>query len=255
MRTFACIGWLLLVVCFPNSIAAQQPDPGGVRIAEADELMTQHHYEEALAKYREALRLAPDRTVALYNGGLAAYQAGHPDQAAELWDRLSCKDTADIGVRIKLVQAWQAAGRLDRRDRARQEVLDLHAQQSAAERARKPRFCRDQFVVGAVRVMAFEYFELTGARPVRYRFSILNEEGGEADFLTLGSFPEITAAAREDGAVGPRDQAFHLDGSFGTEYRNYSLAATEPSYDDCRKKVEAILILRAAGVEGPGESK
>ena len=222
---------------------AQEPDPGAMRLAEADEFFAQKRYPEAIAKYRECLAASPDRPTALYNGGLAAYQAGQFDVAVEWWERLHGLEPKDTGVLAKLVQAHQARGEREKRDATRAELLRQRAQLPEAERRKRERYCRDQFRVGDQRVMAFEYFELTGDRALRYRFSILDADGAEKEYVSLGSYEMTTRVARELEQIGKEDRLFHLDGYFGKakNYAAFDVFKKEPGYDDVREAVIEIV--------------
>jgi len=90
-------------------------------------------HEKALARYEEALAISPKAPGILYNAGLAAYLAGKYERATELWGRLKEIDPADWQVRAKLVQAWQALGKLEKRDAERAEIYELRKKPESEE--------------------------------------------------------------------------------------------------------------------------
>lgn len=228
---------------------AQLSDEDIARIEKAFEaanaLMEQHKYAEALARYKEALALEPDATGPLFNGGLAAYQSKDFNTAAELWRRLKKIDPSDWQARAKLIQAYQALGKLPERDAERAELMALWKSGNDPELAKEFEFCRDQFEVNKLKVMAFEHFELKGDRALRYVFSILNENGNAEDFrISLGSYEMTNAIWRETTKPEPKpgERLFHLDGYFkGGSHATYGMFAPEPSYDQMRVRVIQIL--------------
>ena len=196
----------------------------------------------ALEKYEVALKADPAREAALFNGGLAAYLVGKPKRAAELWERLRKRTPGDLRLLAKVVQAYQASNLPKKRDAARKDLIERRAKLDEKSRAQFPKYCRDQFNVGGVKVMAFEYFELEGDRALRYRFSIV-KEGREAYYLSLGSYTITTQIARELGQIEKDDRMFHLDGYYegGQVHKTFGMFTKEPSYTDVRKRVEKIL--------------
>jgi tetratricopeptide (TPR) repeat protein len=211
----------------------------------ANALMEQHKYAEALVRYKEALALAPGEPAILFNGGLAAYQSGDFTTAADLWQRLKKTDPSDWRLRAKLIQAYQALGKLPERDAERAELFKMWKSGAAQELSKQVEYCRDQFEVNKFKVMAFEHFELKGDRALRYVFSILNESGDAEDFrISLGSYEMTNAIWRETTKPAPKsgERLFHLDGYFkGGGHATYGMFAPEPSYDQMRTRVIQIL--------------
>jgi tetratricopeptide (TPR) repeat protein len=214
----------------------------GCRLAKEDK------HAEALAKFEEALKIAPKDADALYNGALSAYLADKPARSAELWVRLIEVEPNDLMVRAKLVQAYHAAKETAKRDEARKKLFEMRAALPEAERRKQTRYSRDQFLAGpkSVRVVAYEYYELTGDRAVRYLFSVKKDGGSrsEEDYtISLGSYEATTKVAREQGEIGPDARLFHLDGYFdgGTSHKTYGFFKTEPTYDEAAKMVVEIL--------------
>ncbi len=221
-----------------------QETPADKALDAANGLLQEKKYTEALAKYEECLKLEPDRLSALFNGGMAAFFADKAARAIELWERHHKLEPEDTGTLGKLVQACQKAGDLKKRDAYRKALSGVRDAMTQEERAKFPRFCRDQFKVKDVAVMTFEYFELKGERAVRYRFSVLNAKGDAEEYhLSLGSYEMTTKIAREAGTIGKDERMFHLDGYFdgGKRHRTYGMIKSEPSYDDARKLVEEVL--------------
>ncbi len=137
-------------------------------LEDANALMEQEKYAEALATYEPCLKAAPDREAALYNGGLSAYLSGKVERAAELWEKLRAKTPEDRQLLAKLVQAYSALKKTEKRDETRKALFEARAKLPEAERDKAPSYCREQFECAKKKVMVFEYFELKGERALRH---------------------------------------------------------------------------------------
>jgi tetratricopeptide (TPR) repeat protein len=232
-----------------------QQDKAKSLVEEGNTLFGPKNYGDALARYEEALKLSPKHANALFNGGLAAYLAGKPAKAAEGWERLREQKPEDHQLLAKLVQAYQAAGNLEKRNASRETLLAARAKLPAEERSKGPSYCRDQFSVKGRRVMACENFEMSGDRAIRYRFSVLNDEGKEEYFIPLGSYDITTDLAREAGQIGRDDRLFHLEGSYegGSVHRTFGMFRKEPAYDEIRKMVVEAIDGQRKPVSGSGK--
>jgi tetratricopeptide (TPR) repeat protein len=225
------------------------PSAQDVAVAEkafdaANALMDKRVYLEALAKYKEALAILPNDPSLLFNGGLAAYQGKEYALAADLWRRLKTADPLDWHVRAKLIQAYQALGKLPERDAERAELFQLRSVGKNDELSKQFEYCRDQFEVKGLKVMAFEHFELKGDRALRYVFSVLNEVGNGEEFrISLGSYELTNSLWRRTAKPKPKEgeRLFHLDGYYKWGHATYGMFAPEPSYDETRSRVIRIL--------------
>jgi tetratricopeptide (TPR) repeat protein len=244
---------VILVTVLSSHSAAQDGDrPVNQNSADAihkafsdgNALMKERKYCDALARFTEGLTLAPDVESLLYNGGLAAFQCKRYSKAIELWGSLRTLDPGDWQVRVKLIQSYQALGQLRERDAERASLFELRKQDSSGELSKQHQYCREQFEAGGEMVMAFEEFELTGERAVRYVFSILNASGrGEKCRISLGSYETTNSIWRETTEPRPEDteRLFHLDGYYEWGHATYGFYSPEPSYDEVRRAVIEIL--------------
>jgi tetratricopeptide (TPR) repeat protein len=207
-------------------------------------LMDEKKYCEALTRYREGLASSPDDTSLLYNGGLAAFQCKQYLAAVDLWRHLKTLDQSDWRTRAKLIQGYQALGKVSEREAERTALFDLRRQDSDGDLAEQVEYCRDQFEAGGEKVMAFEHFELKGERAVRYVFSIIDETKQRAKYrLSLGSYDATNAFWHETTKPRPKDtdRLFHLDGYYDWGHATYGMYFPEPSYDDVRTSVIEVL--------------
>lgn len=254
-RTFAALlfALLLAVSAHAQAAAAAPPqDPAERAFNEGNDLMERRKYAEALAKYREALKHAPDEPSVLYNASTASLLAKDFASAAELLKKLVRLEPEDWQVRAKLIQAHQALGDTAARDAERADLLALR-KRGGGENKEEPQlslsrqevFCRERFEVAGRRGMAFEHFELKGPRALRYVFVVLKEDEDAEDFrISLGSYDMTNAIWRETTKPTPKEgeRLFHLDGYFpGGGHATYGMYPREPSYDEVRRIVFGIL--------------
>jgi tetratricopeptide (TPR) repeat protein len=261
-RLIFILVWTLATSVFLSAAHGQttpQPDPHQVReqvdkaFAAANDLMEQHKPAEALVKYKEALTLAPDSTGLLFNAGLAAYLSGNFGDAAELWKRLKELEPLDWQARAKLVQAYQALGRIAERDAERAGLFELRKSGKSPQLAEQARYCREQFEVNGRKLMVFEHFELKGEYALRYVFSVLDQSGKAEDYrISLGSYESTNAFWRESKKPAPRpgERLFHLDGYFKDAHATYGMFSPEPSYEETRALVVKILEEKIKPVSG-----
>jgi tetratricopeptide (TPR) repeat protein len=206
-------------------------------------LMDEKQYAEAHKKFVEALAIIPDGTGSLYNGGLAAYLSGDFKEAIRLWERLVEIDPKDWEGHAKLVQAYQATGDRERRDRHRDTLFDLRRQGVDEELSKLKQYRRDQFEVEGKSVLVFESFALEGDHAVLYSFVVLKPGTAEEDYnISLGSDETTNKVAHELGEIGPNDRLFHLDGNYPDgSHRLFGMHKNAPPYETVRDKVVEIL--------------
>lgn len=233
----------------PQSNPSTAPSEADLARAEkafekANGLMEGHKYADALVGYKEVLTILPNDNGALFNAGLAAYQTREFALAVDFWKRLKLVDSSDWHARAKLIQSYQALGRLAERDTERSELFDYWKSGKNPELSRQIEYCREQFQADKLRVMAFEHFELKGERALRYVFSVLAPSGDKEDFrISLGSYAMTNAIWRDTTKPKPKEgeRLFHLDGYFKWGHATYGFFTPEPSYEQVRAKIISIL--------------
>jgi hypothetical protein len=91
----------------------------------------------------------------------------------------------------------------------------------------EPAFCRDQYRLGEDYVLAFEQFEFTGERRVRYRFVVADPAEETTRYvISLGSYDYITEMARAGGDLKLDERFYHLD-SYQRSFRSTYLMVTK----------------------------
>ncbi|PZR03868.1 MAG: hypothetical protein DI536_35310 [Archangium gephyra] len=222
--------------------ATLDPKSSRARALAGAALLSLKRGDEGVAMLDEAVKLEPRELFAAYNAG--QYYQLHDKQklALERFTHVAKADPDDWQVRAKLVQVNQALGDKKARDAAREEVLALKKAGKTPPPMRE--FCREQFVVGRQRVMAYESFELKDPRAVRYTFKILEPDDDEniERVISLGSYEATTQYMRESGQLKPDERAWHLDGYRpDNSHETFGIFMREPSYDEVRERVVQVL--------------
>ena len=228
---------------------AQQPSASQQKEAEkafdkANSLYEKGKPAEALTHYQKALAILPKEPAILFNAGVAAAATKDHALALDLFKQLKAADPSDWHGRSKLIQAYQALNKLPERDAERAELFEMWKKGDPPELKKEFEYCREQFEVAGQKVMAFEHFELTGERALRYVFSILNKAGdGEEYRISLGSYNLTNSIWRETTKPTPKEgeRLWHLDGYFKNGHATYTMVTPEPSYDQVRAMVVKIL--------------
>lgn len=229
---------------------AQNPSPADIAKAEkafenGNKLMERRKPAEALTHYQQALAILPKEPALLFNAGMAAFGVKNFSTALDLWKQMKELQPADWLVRSKLIQTYQALGKIAERDAERAELFALWKKGEPAELKQEVEYCREQFEVNGKKVMAFEHFELKGNRALRYVFTILDETGeAEAWRISLGSYDITNSIWRATRKPEPKEgeRLFHLDGYYKNGgHATFGMYFPEPTYDETRALVVKIL--------------
>ena len=244
-----------LIACFvvatlASQAFAQDLSPADLAKVEkafenANKLMEQRKPAEALTHYKQALAIVPKNPALLFNGGMAAFASKDFTTALDMWKQLKEVEPSDWQVRAKLIQVYQTLGKSAERDAERTELFAMWKKGGLSELKQQVEYCRDQFEVNGKKVMAFERFELTGDRALRYVFSILDATEQAEDWrISLGSYELTNSIWRETRKPKPKEgeRLFHLDGYFKNGgHATYGMYFPEPTYDETRAFVVKIL--------------
>lgn len=201
-------------------------------------MVEQDREDEGLEYFLQAIRADPKSLLAQYNAGQIYQNREKYDEASKHFAAVLAIEPGDFRALAKMVQLSQALGRTKERDQYRERLFELHQQ----GKAQQPYFCREQFRLGDKRVMALEYFEMTGERAMRYRFEVLDKTGRDRlYFVSLGSYGLTNQIARETGDLKPGERLFHLDYYDKEGHRTYAMYRSEPGYEDTRKAVVEVI--------------
>ena len=179
----------------------------------------------------------------IYNAGQSLQLEGKHEESLSNFLRVVNLDPTDWEARTKVIQEYQALGKISERDAHREALLALREKGNIESLNERVMYVRDQFSVGINKVITLEYFDLKGDRAVRYSFMVLDTFGKKTMFkISLGSYQRMTEFFQAKGDLRENERVFHLDGYFpGGEHRTYGFFKGEPEYDVVRKLVIEIL--------------
>ena len=240
----------LLISAFCAVVLLAHAEDAQLTFERAIKLLESRKYAEAIPILQDVLKTYPQSEGALWNLGISAAEIGNHALAVETWNRYRTNFPSDGQATAKLIQAHQSLGRLSDRDRERQALFSFRNSLPPEDIGKFIFYCRDQFRAGGANIMAYEYFEPKGQRRVFYRFSVLDETGGERFFLSLGSYDSTTQIARELGEISAGERAYHLDKYQGSSHWTYGHFNSLPTYDAIRAMIVDILAGKASPLSG-----
>ena len=176
--------------------------------------------------------LALDSTIpnAYWNLGLWYSALNDPASALSMWTRYRLLVPDDWHARAKTIQAYQALGDSSLVAQERDSLFQLHASGRDSVLSRQESYVRDQFRVGARRVMAFEAFAPTGEMRVFFTYYVFESGNTPAFRISLGSYDFTTTVAREAKDIGPEDRVYHLDRYDENSHATYAFFRQLPDY-------------------------
>jgi tetratricopeptide (TPR) repeat protein len=206
------------------------------------ELSEAKRFREAIPYYQIAYRAFPQSEGVLWNLGLATAEINEYSEALKYWSALRQHAPNNWRVRTKLIQAYQALGDTDARDRERTALFALRQSSPVdSDLARTESYCREQMVVAGRKILAFEVFEPKGERMVFFAFVVVSDTDTEEFRISVGSYEFTNRVEWERGAL-PRDKRlYHLDQYRGPNHWTYGFYESQPPYETVRAQVVDIL--------------
>ena len=218
-----------------NSLSAE------TAFKEAAGLMQKGSYKEALPLLKHAETEYPTNSSLLWNLGIAYAAVFQHQEALQVWQRYEKVEPADWRARAKVIQAHQALGDFKSRDVEIQELYLLRKQGKDPSLSGEKRFCREQFEVEGHKVFAFEYFDQADPKKIFFRFSIVNADGKEESYISLGSYKDTVSIARDLGEIKQSEELYHLDKYQAGSHWTYAFYKARPGYDAVREKAVKII--------------
>jgi hypothetical protein len=129
------------------------------------------------------------------------------------------------------VKLYEIAGDRPNRDRERNGLLTLHQNTTRAETKAIDHYIRDIFAVGQLSVVSWEYFDLAGNWPSRYRFFVLDDQNNTLFAIGLNSSAQAQANAQAMLGRPAKARIFHLDLEQGNTITTFKIFEGEPGYD------------------------
>jgi tetratricopeptide (TPR) repeat protein len=221
------------------------------------DLLEKRHFKEAVPYLKQAEKEFPTAPSVLWNLGLANAQLGNASEALHYWRRYRKAKPQDWRGIAMLIQAFQATGDAQARDRELLALYERRAKREDPDLSNAREFCRDRFVVAHHRLLALEYFDpQRGNRLYFYRFSIGDDKTGEeTSYISLESDDWTTEVARELGEISSSQLVYTVERYEGAKHSTYAFFNERPSYDVVRQLVVDILQGKATPVSASAPEK
>ncbi len=240
---------LALFLCFAALLLTAEAAPARADTAwatatyqQAEKLYAAGQYAQALALYEQIIAREPEAKLSFCRAGTAAAGAGQLKKAINYYK--SCEQVYPDSLlpRAELVKLYQIAGDIPNRDYERNGLLELHLNTTRQETKAVDHYIRDIFPVGQRSVVAWEYFDLTGDWPTRYRFIVIDESDNALFTVALSSSPQAQANAQAILGHPTKARIFHLDLEQDNIITTLKVFEGEPSYDTVKPlAITAIL--------------
>lgn len=227
--------------CALDGAAAADAGPSPqAKFAEAVARMGANNFADAVPLLDDLADSYPTSTV-FWNLGLSATETGDNAKALKAWRAYRAAAPNNWQGRAKLVQAYQALGNLEARDRERAALVALWKQGIDGALAKQEVFCREQFRYGGRKLMALEYFDPAGPKIVVYSFNVLDAAGDTESRISLGSYELTNQIALELGERPKDKRLYHLDQYQGSTHRTFGFFLGQPSYEVVRAAALDVL--------------
>lgn len=234
---------LLLSLALTALLSLPAVSEAPAEFLQANQLLQQRKYAEALPLYQKLLQGEPDGHSLLFNAGIAAQQSGQAELALRYLLHLKELEPAAPDTRAALVRCYQALGRKTERNRELAEVQRLHFASTDPAEKSQPGFLRDIFRSGPFEVLCQQFYKPAGAMQLLYVFVSTRDGQTEPEELRIGveSSDIDTEMARELKQIGPKDRIYSLDGFGKGTHSTFEMFEKEPAYETIKAKVENIL--------------
>jgi tetratricopeptide (TPR) repeat protein len=228
---------VLAVIGLGIAHATDAPEDVQAVFSRAAELVNSGHYAEALPLLKDLASQLPQSPGVFWNLGLAAAQSGDERLALRAYSRYHELMPDERRGSYKLIQTYQALGRLKERDRVREQLIAYRNALPSNERDQLTFYVRDQFDVAGQHFMVLEYFEPQSPMRLYYKFTSVDGNHKAIYNFTLTSGDTETTAVRQLGQIGAHDRLYGLDKNEDGKSTLYGLMKSLPSYDEVRSRV------------------
>jgi len=233
---------LVVAVIAPgNAHAIDAPADAQTVFSRATELVNSGHYTEALPLLQSLANQMPQSPGVFWNLGLAAAQSKEARLALQAYLRYHELMPDDRRGFYKLIQAYQALGRLGERDQVREQLIAYRNALPSNERDQLAFYVRDQFDVAGQHFMVLEYFEPRSPMRLYYKFTSVDSSHRAIYDYTLSSGDAETTVARQLGQIGADGRLYGLDRNEDGKSTLCGLMKSVPSYDAVRARVIAAV--------------
>ena len=232
-----------LVLCLAASPPAARADTAWATATyqQAEKLIQAGKYDQALALYEQIIAREPGAKLSYCRAGTAAAGTGRLSKAIDYYKSCERLYPDSLLPRAELVKLYQIAGDRPNRDRERNGLLTLHQNSTRVETKAIEHYIRDIFAVGPRSVVTWEYFDLAGDWPSRYRFFVLDDQNNTLFTIGLSSSAQANANAQAFLGRPAKARIFHLDVEQNDTITTFKIFEGEPGYDAVKPLVVEMI--------------
>ena len=208
----------------------------------ANEAFDKQDFKTALFLYEKILKKDTNNLNVLMWAAVAAQEVNNKNKQINLLRLLVKNDSKGLKGRKLLIQALHENNQTADCENEIKELISTWKLQVNEVKKKEVYFFRDQFTIGEYDIIALQYYKLEGKRAKRYHFVVEKEKSPKSSYaITLGSYPETTLMAREQGNIKEDERIWHVDGYTGTRHFTYAFFNTKLSYQKMKEIVIEIV--------------
>lgn len=239
--------------------AAVTADPVSAHMSAGADALAAKNYARAASEFQAAVSLAPSNQQAQFWTGQALLYGGESRQAIPYLDAAHKLGLDSVGLHLALVEAYANADDRKQRDKERALLASWHSDGKHPSLERADGFRVEYMTAGPHHINAYEYFEPTGERHARYRFTVRDSAQLITALYVLDSADEYQADfARlhpQEAADGKRRFALVKYVGLNPEEARpvvYKYYNSQPDYEEVRADVlRAVKVLPQVKVDKP----
>jgi tetratricopeptide (TPR) repeat protein len=218
---------------------------------QAENLFQAGQYDQALALYEQIIGREPGAKLSYCRAGTAAAGAGQLVKAIGFYKTCEQLYPESMLPRAELVKLYQIGGDRQNRDRERNGLLTLHQNSNRAETKSIDHYIRDIFAVGPRSIVTWEYFDLLGGWPSRYRFFVLDDQNRTVFTVALSSSDQANAHAQAFLGRPAKARVFQLDLERANTITTLKIFEGEPGYDVLKPLVVDAIVKNDRSTPAP----
>jgi tetratricopeptide (TPR) repeat protein len=243
----------------PSTPQTTTADPVSAHMSAGADALAAKNYARAASEFQAAVSLAPGNQQAQFWTGQALLYGGESRQAIPYLEASRKLGLDSVGLHLALVEAYANADDHKQRDAERDLLVSWHSDGKHPSLERAQGFRVEVMTAGSHHINALEYFEPTGERHDRYRFTVRDSaqiidalyvldsaDDYQADFARL--HPQEAAEGKRRFAL-VKYVGLNPEEARPVVYKYYN---TEPGYEDVRSDVlRAVKVLPQVKVNKP----
>ena len=203
-------------------------------------LVDRKKLDEALKHLDVAIRFKPSLYSAQISKAQIYSSQGKLDEAIAVFKRITLRKPGILDPYESLIQIYQLKKDKVNRDLYRDKIIKQWKLKD--KNSKGDHFVIDHFQVDNNRVIVQQRFDFSGDKAIKYMFDIYDAPTNKFWMrVTLGSYKEETEKAVKEGRIKLGEKIYHINSYQKNDQTLFGYFTKEPSYDDARDKVIAIL--------------